>query len=154
MWNRCHHQQEETQEQKVIAPLVTIYYQSQAYHHQHQDEQAAKIHIIDSIIYSTLASDPAYHTSASTSIQQVYDAFGAIMDDAINVTSKINDYSVIGLIEFMKRASILKSNTLWDLCHEMDPISMCIPSSVPVSHQRHQLLHREACIVPHQWEAS
>ena len=68
--------QEETSEQKVIAPLSSSITALKPVIGRIEDEKAAKIHIIGSIIYSTLSSDPAYNTPPSSSILRVYDSFG------------------------------------------------------------------------------
>ena len=89
-----------------------------------KDEKAAKIHIIDTIIYDTLSSDVAYHTPASETIRKIYDSFGTIMMDGIDLTSMTSDFTLITLVDFMKKASVHKSSTPWDLSHEKDPISV------------------------------
>ena len=90
------------------------------------DEKSAKIHLIDTIIYDTLASDAVYHTPASATIQKVYDSFGTIMKDSIDLTTITSDYNLINLVDFMKQAAVLKSSTPWGLSHQQDPISMFI----------------------------
>ena len=111
------------EEEKVIAPSITNLKPVISHI---EDEKSAKIHIIDTIIYDTLASDPAYHTPASSSIQQVYDAFGTIMTDGIDITTRTSDCTSINLLDFMKQAAVHKSSTPWDLSHQTDTISMFI----------------------------
>ena len=87
-------------------------------------EHEAKIHIIDSIIYNILASDSTYHTPASESIRKIYDSFSIILAEGVDITTAMGDYNLITLIEYMQQASVLKSNTPWDLSHQADPISL------------------------------
>ena len=89
-------------------------------------EKEAKIHLIDTIIYDTLSSDASYHTPPSETISRIYDSFGTIMMDGIDMTTMTSDFSLITLVDFMKQASVLKSSTPWDLSHQKDPISMFI----------------------------
>ena len=87
-------------------------------------EHEAKIHIVDSIIYNILASDSTYHTPASESIRKIYDSFSVILAEGVDITTALGDYSLITLIEYVNQASVLKSNTPWDLSHQADPISL------------------------------
>ena len=69
-------------------------------------EKEAKIHIIDAIIYDTMSSDASYHTPPSETISKIYDSFGPIMADGLDLTSMTSDYTLITLVDFMKQASV------------------------------------------------
>ena len=114
------------EEEKVIAPLSPSISNLKPDISHIEDEKAAKIHIIDTIIYGTLASDASHHTPPSASIQKVYDAFGTIMVDGIDLTTKTSEYSIVGLVDFTKQALVLKSLTPLDLSHQTDPVSLFI----------------------------
>ena len=89
-----------------------------------KSEHEAKVHIVDSIIYNILASDSTYHTPASESIRKIYDSFSIILAEGVDITTAMGDYNLITLIEYTQQASVLKSNTPWDLSHQAGPISL------------------------------
>ena len=82
-------------------------------------EKEAKIHIIDTIIYDTMSSDASYHTPPSETISKIYDSFGLIMADGIDLTSMTSDYTLIILVDFMKQAASICGQST----HTMGPVS-------------------------------
>ena len=121
--------QEQKSEQKAIAPLSPSITNLKPVIGGVEDENAAKIHII----YNTSSSDPAYNTPASSSTLQVYDSFGNILDDGVDVTSKVNDYSMIAWIHRCMASGSRLETSSSTTCrrHQLMYISILIFSSLP-----------------------
>ena len=94
-------------------------------------DDTAKLHLNDQVITNTVRMDPAYITSPSNAIRSIYESFASILDaQGTDISSRTQDSSLIEIVNWAKRASVMKSSMPDDITQEKETTSFFMWSTM------------------------